>query len=52
VIEGWQIALQQMRVGDRWMIYIPSELGYGNRPSGPIPACSTLIFDVELLNVF
>ena len=52
VIEGWQIALQQMHVGDRWVIYIPSELGDGSRTSGPIPACSTLIFEIELLNVF
>lgn len=38
VIEGWQQALQQMHVGDKWIIYIPYTLGYGNRPSGPIPA--------------
>ena len=44
VIEGWQLALQEMRVGDRWIIYIPYSLGYGNRASGPIPAFSTLIF--------
>ena len=51
VIDGWQIALQQMHVGDKWMIYIPSEMGYGSKTSGPIPAYSTLIFEVELLNV-
>lgn len=49
VIEGWQLALQEMRVGDRWIIYIPYNFGYGNRASGPIPAFSTLIFEVELL---
>ena len=51
VIDGWQIALQQMHVGDKWTIYIPSEMGYGSRTSGPIPGCSTLIFAVELLNI-
>ena len=51
VIDGWQIALQQMHVGDKWMIYIPSEMGYGSKASGPIPANSTLIFEVELLGI-
>lgn len=51
VIEGWQHALTAMHPGDRWMIYIPYELGYGSRTSGPIPAYSTLIFEVELLMI-
>ena len=51
VIDGWQIALQQMHVGDKWMIYIPFEMGYGSKASGPIPANSTLIFEVELLGI-
>ena len=51
VINGWQIALQQMHVGDKWIIYIPFEMGYGSKTSGPIPAYSTLIFEVELLSV-
>lgn len=51
VITGWQIALSNMCVGDRWEIYIPSELGYGSRTSGPIPGNSTLVFDVELLGI-
>ena len=51
VIDGWQIALQQMHVGDKWMIYIPSEMGYGSKASGPISANSTLIFEVELLGI-
>ena len=51
VIDGWQIALQQMHVGDKWTIYIPSEMGYGSKASGPIPANSTLIFEVELLGI-
>ena len=37
VIDGWRIALKLMHVGDRWMVYIPYELGYGTRTSGPIP---------------
>lgn len=51
VVEGWQIALQRMHVGDRWMIYIPYTVGYGTRSSGPIPAYSTLIFEVHLLSI-
>lgn len=51
VIEGWQLALQRMHAGDKWIIYIPYTMGYGTRPSGPIPAYSTLIFEVELLTV-
>ena len=51
VIDGWQIALQRMHVGDKWIIYIPYTLGYGTRSSGPIPAFSTLIFEVELLGI-
>lgn len=51
VIEGWQKALQQMHAGDRWIVYIPYILGYGSRTSGPIPAFSTLIFEVELLSI-
>ena len=45
------IALQQMRVGDKWEIYIPSELGYGSFSQPGIPANSTLIFEIELLGV-
>ncbi|WP_459186901.1 FKBP-type peptidyl-prolyl cis-trans isomerase [Parabacteroides sp. APC149_11_2_Y6] len=51
VIEGWQQALCQMHVGDRWLIYIPYTLGYGSRSSGPIPGFSTLVFEVELLSI-
>ena len=51
VIEGWQSALQKMRVGDRWIIYIPYTMGYGTRTSGPIPAFSTLVFEVQLLGI-
>ena len=51
VIDGWRIALKLMHVGDRWMVYIPYNLGYGTRTSGPIPGFSTLIFEIELLGI-
>ena len=37
-----------MRAGDRWMIYIPYQLGYGAKNNNKIPAYSTLVFDVTL----
>lgn len=51
VIPGWTEGLQLMPVGSTFMFYIPADLGYGARPTGPIPANSTLIFKVELLGV-
>ncbi len=52
VIKGWTEALQLMKVGDKWKIYLPSELAYGARsPSPAIPANSALIFEVELLEI-
>ena len=51
VIDGWQITLQQMHIGYKWVIYIPYEMGYGSKACGPIPAFSTLIFEVELLGI-
>ncbi|MEG1539386.1 MAG: FKBP-type peptidyl-prolyl cis-trans isomerase [Muribaculaceae bacterium] len=50
VIEGWQIALQQMRKGDKWKITIPNQLGYGTKSVDDIPGNSTLIFEVELID--
>ena len=49
--EGFQIALLNMHIGDRWVVYIPYELGYGKRTSGPIPAFSTLVFEIELISI-
>ena len=52
VIQGWQEALQLMSVGDKWRLYIPSDLAYGARGAGAkIPPHSTLIFDIELLEI-
>lgn len=51
VIKGWTEALQMMPVGSKWELYIPYELGYGERATGPIPAYSTLIFDLNLLGI-
>jgi FKBP-type peptidyl-prolyl cis-trans isomerase len=51
VIKGWTEGLQLMVVGEKTRLFIPSSLGYGNNTSGPIPAGSTLIFDVELLGI-
>lgn len=51
LIDGFSIALTNMHIGDRWEVYIPSELGYGKRANGNIPGSSTLIFDIELASI-
>lgn len=53
VIRGWTEGLQTMKVGGETEFYIPYDLGYGGRPGpgGRIPAFSTLVFKVELLEV-
>lgn len=52
VIKGWTEAMQLMVPGDKWEMYIPSELGYGDRGSPPkIPGGEVLIFQMELLAI-
>jgi FKBP-type peptidyl-prolyl cis-trans isomerase len=52
VIPGWSEALQKMKVGDKWQLVIPSELGYGEQGfANVIPPHSTLVFEVELLGI-
>lgn len=51
VIAGWTEALTMMPVGSKWILYIPQELAYGSRDMGQIKPFSTLIFEVELLDI-
>ena len=51
LIPGWKEALQLMPAGSKWKIYIPSNLGYGSNDMGTIKPYSTLVFEVELLEV-
>lgn len=48
-IDGFTTALLNMRDGDRWRVYIPQQLGYGESAQTGIPAFSTLVFDLTLV---
>jgi FKBP-type peptidyl-prolyl cis-trans isomerase FklB len=51
VIPGWTEALTMMPVGSKWRLFIPYDLAYGDRDQGQIKPYSTLIFDVELVEI-
>lgn len=53
VIKGWIEALQLMKAGDKWRLFVPQDLAYGEspRPGGPIEPYCALIFEVELISI-
>ncbi len=54
IIKGWQEVLPMMKEGDKWKVFVPSELGYGEQGAGPgsdIGPNQVLIFEIELLDV-
>ena len=51
VIPGWTEGLQLMDEGSKYILYIPDNLAYGDNPTGEIPPGSTLIFEVELIEI-
>lgn len=51
LITGWIEGLQKMQKGGKYQLYIPANLGYGDQPAGEIPPGSTLIFDIEIVDI-
>ena len=51
VVDGFSTALQNMKVGDKWEVWMPWRLGYGANGSNAIPAHTTLVFEIELLEI-
>ena len=52
VLPGWSEALQLMKAGDKWEVFLPPNLAYGEAPTSHIGPNSTLVFDIELLSFF
>ena len=52
LIEGWKIGIPLLKEGGTGTFFVPSALGYGPNPVGPIPANSVLIFEIGLVTVF
>ena len=50
LIQGWQIGIPLIQKGGKATLIIPSELGYGSRAVGTIPANSVLVFEIELID--
>lgn len=51
LIKGWQEGVPMMRVGETWEFVIPAKIAYGERYRDPIPANSTLLFEIELIDI-
>lgn len=51
LIAGFKEALLMMEVGDRWRVFIPSHMGYGEQGNGPVPPDANLVFDLEILEI-
>lgn len=51
VVDGFSTALQHMKVGDKWEVWMPWRLAYGANGSQAIPAYTTLVFEIELLDI-
>ena len=51
VVDGFGTALQHMKVGDKWEVWIPWRLAYGVNGSQVIPGYTTLVFEIELLEI-
>lgn len=50
-VSAWADILQNMKVGERWMTYIPWQVAYGSSGNDPIPGYSTLLFDIQLQSI-
>jgi FKBP-type peptidyl-prolyl cis-trans isomerase FklB len=50
--EGFCTALQHMKKGDHWLVYIPYQLAYGETGSSSIPGYSTLVFEIAIADIW